>query len=440
MLYSLHEWNQMMLAPWRQAASMQAQWLRSPLNPGRDWLACKISAASLQLFEETTRHFPRPKWEIDHITLGDVEVPVVIEPVCEKTFGRLIHFQRDEKALRAARGGKASADPRVIIAAPMSGHYATLLRKTVLALLPNHEVFITEWADAKEVPLQSGRFDLNDFTDYMIDYLEAVGPKAHMLAVCQPGPAVLAAIAYMSKHDSPYLPATMTYMGSPIDARKSPTVTNRLAEKQPFEWFAQNMIYTVPAPHRGVLRRVYPGWLQLMSFMSMNPERHIESHWDYLKFLVEGEDAKAKRHRKFYDEYFAVCDMTEEFYLQTIRDVFQEYRLPLGEFVHRDEKIDLAAIRHVALMTVEGELDDISGIGQTQAAHDLCVNIPKDMRLDYVQKGAGHYGVFSGSKWREQICPKYARFIRRFFKESEERKLKQQSAGFQVIEGDRRSA
>ncbi len=441
MLYSLYEWNQMALAPWRISAAHGAQILRSPLNPFHEFLPAKISAASMEMFEALTRNYPRPEWNLPNFEIGAQKVPVEIETICNKPFGKLLHFARDPRALAKARGRNGGPDPRVLIVAPMSGHYVTLLKKTVLALLPDHEVYITDWADAREVPLSEGRFDLNSFTDYVIEFTHMVGPKAHILAVCQPGPSVLAAVSYMAAHDDPALPASMTFMGSPIDARKSPTVTNRLAEKQPFEWFAQNMIYTVPPPHRGVLRRVYPGWLQLMSFMSMNPDRHIASHWDYFKFMVDGEDAKAKRHRRFYDEYFAVCDMTEEFYLQTIRDVFQEYKLPKGTFEHCGEVIDPAVITNVALMTVEGGLDDISGIGQTQAAHDLCINIPQDMQLDYIQQDAGHYGVFSGSKWREQICPKYAKFIRRFFSVKEERAIRRQmeAAPFAVIEGGKKA-
>ncbi|MBT8471996.1 MAG: polyhydroxyalkanoate depolymerase, partial [Marinicaulis sp.] len=288
---------------------------------------------------------------------------------------------------------------------------ATLLRGTVEALLPDHDVYITDWINPRNVPITMGRFDLNDYIDYLIDDLRLIGPGAHAIAVCQPGPPLLAACAVMSEENDPARPASMTFMGSPIDTRKSPTTPNVLAQQRSYSWFANNMIYTVPAPYSGVMRRVYPGFVQLYSFLSMNSGRHLNAQYDYFQHLVEGDGDSADKHRSFYDEYLSVLDLTEEFYLQTIREVFQEHSLAEGKFMHRGQRVKLEAITDIALMTVEGENDDISGIGQTQAAHDLCVNIPSKMQLDYIQPKVGHYGVFNGSRWRNEIKPKLAAFI-----------------------------
>ena len=419
MLYAAYELGHLAVAPFRAFAHAAGEALESPGNPMRDSPAAKAAAAGSRVFEQATRRYGKPDWELETTEVGGHTVPVRVETVLDKPFGSLIRFRRDPEALKAA--GRTEPDPRVLIVAPMSGHYATLLRGTVQAMLPDHEVFITDWADARTVPVFQGRFDLNDYIDYLIEFLREIGPGAHALAVCQPGPALLAAAAVMAKANDPARPRTMTFMGSPIDARESPTVTNLLAEQRGFEWFERNMIQTVPAPHGGVTRRVYPGFVQLFSFMSMNAERHAEAQWDFFENLIRGDDDAAEKHVRFYDEYLSVCDLTAEFYLQTIKDVFQDYLLPRGLFTHRGELIDCGAITDIGLMTVEGELDDISGIGQTQAAHDLCANIPAADKIDYVQKGAGHYGVFNGSKWRGQIQPKLAAFIRDRFDGAEER-------------------
>lgn len=279
-------------------------------------------------------------------------------------------------------------------------------------MLPDHEVYITDWVDARHVPMMQGRFDLNDYIDYLIEFMRTIGPGVHGMAVCQPGPALLSAAAIMAEDEDPCRPSSITIMGSPIDTRRSPTTPNLLAQERDFSWFEQSMIYTVPAPYAGVMRRVYPGFVQLYSFLAMNSDRHMNAHYDYFQHLVEGDGDSADKHRTFYDEYLSVLDMTEEFYLQTIRDVFQEHKLPKGEFMHRGRLVRPEAIKDIALMTVEGENDDISGIGQTQAAHDLCVNIPDKMQLDYIQPGVGHYGVFNGSRWRKEIQPKVAEFMR----------------------------
>ncbi|MCQ8183834.1 polyhydroxyalkanoate depolymerase [Parvularcula maris] len=421
MIYSAFEAAQQMMAPVRQTAKFTAAMLDHPANPLRESVLAKSALAGHNVFEMATRRYTKPEWRLPFTVIDGHEVPVTVETVLEKPFGRLLRFRRDPETLAAVPG--IEPQPRMLIAAPMSGHHATLLRGTVEAMLPGHEVFITDWTDARDVPVLYGRFDLNTYIDYLIEFFEAIGPGAHAMAVCQPGPPLLAACAVMAEEDNPARPRTMTFMGSPIDARKSPTVTNLLAEQKAFEWFEENMIQTVPAPYAGMTRSVYPGFLQLTSFMSMNIERHVNATFDYYQNIVQGNDFAAKKHEVFYDEYLSVCDMTSEFYLQTIHDVFQEYLLPRGLFTHHGKIVDPGKIKDIALFTVEGELDDISGIGQTQAAHDICTSIPKKDRLDYVQKGAGHYGVFNGKRWREEIQPRLASFVADRFDAAEEREF-----------------
>ncbi|ADM08942.1 hypothetical protein PB2503_04337 [Parvularcula bermudensis HTCC2503] len=431
MLYTAYELGHQLLAPYNAAARTVAQTLESLLPEDAPSIAARPGLASLKVFDSLTRRYGKPDWQLPETYIDGHAVPVKIETVMEKPFGSLRRFVRDPDARRTA--GRSGPDPRVLIVAPMSGHYATLLRGTVAAMLPDHEVFITDWVDARTVPVFFGRFNLNDYIDYLIEFLQAIGPGAHTIAVCQPGPPLLAATAVMAAADDPATPRSMSIMGSPIDARRSPTVTNLLAEQRAFEWFEQNMIQTVPAPNAGVSRRVYPGFLQLYSFMSMNAERHSSAFWDYFENIMQGDNASVAKHEKFYDEYFSVCDMTAEFYLQTIRDVFQEYLLPRGLFFHRGDKVDCSKITKTGLLTIEGELDDISGIGQTQAAHDLCTSLSASDKQDYVQEGAGHYGVFSGSKWREVIQPRLAAFIRERFDEAEERKFLAEAAPLRAI-------
>lgn len=410
MLYSAFELAYAASAPARMAAGMGARFWRSPMNPAAGSWAARSTAAALDVVENLLRRYPKPEWGLEQTTVNGVDVPLDVKPIATKPFCTLLRFERDEAALRKARGSED--DPRVLIVAPLSGHYATLLRGTVEAMLPGHDVYITDWTDARAVPLTDGRFDLNDYVDYLIEFLRVIGPRAHAIAVCQPGPALLSAAAIMAEDNDPDRPASITLMGSPIDTRRSPTVPNTLSQERPLEWFERNMIYTVPAPYAGVMRRVYPGFVQLYSFLAMNSDRHLNAHYDYFQHLVEGDGDSAEKHRRFYDEYLSVMDMTEEFYIQTIREVFQEHSLADGKFMHRGRRVKPDAITDVALMTVEGELDDISGIGQTQAAHDLCKNIPQDKQTDYVQPGVGHYGVFNGSRWRNEIQPKLAAFIR----------------------------
>ncbi|MGE0407834.1 MAG: polyhydroxyalkanoate depolymerase [Amphiplicatus sp.] len=410
MLYAAYELGYAAVAPARVAAGLGAQVWRSPLNPIADsWLA-RTTAAALDVFENATRRYPKPEWGISETTVNGRSVPVAVEPAAKKSFATLLRFRRDEQALKAAGGG---GDPKVLIIAPLSGHYATLLRGTVEAMLPAHDVYITDWADARQVPISAGRFDLNDYIDYVIDFLKLIGPRAHAVAVCQPGPALLSATALLCEDDDPARPASITIMGSPIDARRSPTAPNLLANSRSYEWFERNMIYSVPPPYPGLLRRVYPGFVQLYSFLSMNSDRHLNAHYEYFQQLVEDDGDSAEKHRKFYDEYLSVLDMTEEFYLQTIKEVFQDFSLAEGKFMHRDRLVRPEAIVDAALLTIEGEKDDISGIGQTQAAHDLCVNLPAHLKVDYIQPKVGHYGVFNGSRWRTEIQPKIQDFIRK---------------------------
>lgn len=414
MLYHAYELNHAAMAPFREVADFSKRLFESPLNPFAKTFAGKSLSAAFDLFESVTRRYGKPKWGLTHTEINGVSVPVKDRAIWQKPFCRLIHFERDALALEQARGYK-QADPRVLLIAPLSGHYATLLRRTVESFLPDHEVFISDWEDARQVPMVIGRFDLNDYIDYVMDMLHVVGPNTHIVGICQPGPPVLAAVSLMSEAGDPNLPASMTFMGSPIDPRESPTLPNILAKERTYDWFRDNVIYPVPLPNPGFMRPVYPGFLQLGGFISMNKERHVNAHRDFFNHLVEGDCDSVAKHREFYDEYLAVLDLTSEFYLQTIRDVFQEFKLPKREFFHRGRLVKPDAITRVALMTVEGENDDISGIGQTQAAHELCCNIPELMKLDYVQPGVGHYGVFSGKRYRQEIQPRMRDFYRKHF-------------------------
>ncbi|WP_269715012.1 polyhydroxyalkanoate depolymerase [Caulobacter sp. NIBR2454] len=410
MLYALHEAAYYASQPMRMAALAARDFWSSPLNPGANSRWGRSLFAGADLFANVTRRYGKPAWGIDKVEVNGVEVRVRPTTVWQSPWCKLVQFDRDMADMRKA--GKMQLDPAVLIVAPLSGHYATLLRGTVEALLPDHAVFITDWSNARDVPMMEGRFDFHDYIDHIRQMLSVLGGRAHVVAVCQPGPPVLAAAALMAEDNDPSRPRTMTFMGSPIDARLSPTVTNQLAEQKPFTWFQSNMIHTVPAPYPGAMRRVYPGFVQLASFMSMNLERHQDAHRQYFDDLVKGDGDQADKHLVFYDEYLSVLDLTEEFYLQTIDIVFQNYALPKGELRHRGRLVKPSAISDIGLMTVEGELDDISGIGQTQAAHELCSGLPETMKLDYIQPGVGHYGVFNGRRFREEIVPRMRDFIR----------------------------
>ncbi|MCR9194184.1 MAG: polyhydroxyalkanoate depolymerase [Hyphomonas sp.] len=402
MLYTLVEMNRAALAPMRLLAKGAMQSLEHPLNPFKNTAFGRATHAASSVFERATRYYGKPEWQIPHTEIDGELRAVTPVTTWSTNWCNLVHFETQ---------GTPVGRPRLLICAPLSGHFATLLRGTVEAFLPTHEVYITDWTDAKMAPVWYGRFDLDDYIDHVRFALQHIGGGAHVVAVCQPGPAVLAAISMMSEDGDAALPSSMTFMGSPIDARKSPTVPNLLAEERSFEWFREKMIYTVPAPWPGMMRRVYPGFVQLTSFMHMNWDRHVDAQARFFDHLVEGDEDSAEKHRVFYDEYLAVLDLTEEFYLQTIRRVFREHRLARGKFKYRGERlVNPGKITDVGLMTVEGEKDDISGIGQTQAAHDLCTGIPDKMQTDYIQPGVGHYGVFNGRRFESEIVPRINKF------------------------------
>jgi len=404
-MYWFYEVSLAALNPARAYADATRLYFKSPVNPLSFTTFGKSMAAALELFERSTRRYGRPEWRIDSTLVGGERVPVQIATVWERPFCKLLHFERS--MLHPPR----RPQPKVLIVAPMSGHYPTLLRGTVEAFLPNHEVYLTEWVDARMVPLADGAFDLDDYIDYVISILHKLQGETHVIAVCQPSVPVLAAVALMEAEDDPYLPNSMVLMGGPIDTRRNPTAVNRLAEQRGTDWFRRNVITKVPFPNPGFMRDVYPGFLQLNGFMSMNLDRHLEAHKDLFMHLVQGDGDSAQKHREFYDEYLAVMDLAAEFYLQTVDTVFVRHALPKGTMKHRGIPVDPERIHRVALMTVEGEHDDISGVGQTEAAHELCINIPSDRRIHYLQPAVGHYGVFNGSRFRAEIAPRIADFV-----------------------------
>lgn len=408
MLYAAYEMTHAAVGPWRAAAIAARRMMDPAINPAAFTPPVRAYSAALDMFERATRRFGKPDWGITETMAGDCAVPVRIEAVREKPFCSLIRFHRSESHMPKER----QSDPRVLIVAPLSGHYATLLRGTVQAMLPEHDVYVTDWKDARMVPLSKGRFGLEDYTDYVKEFIKVLGPDLHVMAVCQPGPAVLAAASMMAEDNDPAQPASVTLMGSPIDTRLSPTVPNELATSRDLEWFERKVIMSVPWPNPGMFRRVYPGFLQLTGFMHMNMDRHVNAHLQLFRHMIAGDGESADAHRDFYDEYMSVLDMTEEFYLETIKVVFQNHDLPDGRMKHRGRLVRPQAIRRTALMTVEGERDDISGVGQTQAAHDLCVNVPAEMRNRLVHPRVGHYGIFNGRRWREEIQPEIRDFIR----------------------------
>jgi poly(3-hydroxybutyrate) depolymerase len=406
MLYAFHELAYHSATPFRIGAKMAREFWTSPFNPASDTAIGRTAYASAEVFESLTRRYGKPDWGLETLEIDGKPVRTTEQIVWSSPWCRLVRFARNIGDLK--RAGKPAAAPAVVIVAPLSGHYATLLRGTVETFLQDHDVYVADWTNARQVPMLEGRFDFNDYIDHVRDMLAAAGPRAHVVGVWPP---VLAACAVMAAENDPNRPASMTFMGSPIDARLSPTVTNQLAEEKPFTWFRSNMIHTVPWPYPGVGRRVYPGFVQLYSFMSMNEDKHVDAHRRYFESLVEGDGDGVEKHEQFYDEYLSVLDLTEEFYLQTIDIVFQQHLLPRGLLQHRGETVDLTAITDIGLATIEGEMDDISGVGQTQAAHGLTPNIPDDRRLLYVQPKVGHYGVFNGRRFREEIYPRVRDFI-----------------------------
>ncbi len=406
MLYHLYELTRAALGPARMAADSCGIAMRNPFNPLSHTSVGRGTAAACELVERTTRQYKKPEFGIRSTETSRGCVAVREEIVWQQPFCRLIHFRRDLPEAVIAR------QPRVLIVAPMSGHYATLLRGTVKAMLPDHDVYITDWVDARQVPLASGTFDLSSYIDYVIAMIRLFGGDVHVMAVCQPSVPVLAAVADMETRDDPFVPRSMTLMGGPVDTRVNPTLVNELAEKRGTGWFARNVISAVPWPHAGYGRAVYPGFLQLTGFMTMNLDRHINAHKELFFHLVKGDGDSAEKHKEFYDEYLAVMDLTAEFFLQTVDVVFVRHALARGEMTHRGRRIDPGAIRRTALMTIEGEKDDITGLGQCHAAHGLCAGLPRAKRVHWLQPGVGHYGIFNGSRFRAEIAPRIAAFMR----------------------------
>jgi len=396
MLYSLYEAQHTALAPLRVVADFYRGWFGNPFSPFAYLPLARRLAATSDLFLRVTDRYEKPDWNIEG---AEMEVAL------EKPFCTLLRFSTKNSSRKKAK---------VLLVAPLSGHHATLLRDTVRSLLPEHDVWVTDWVDARMVPLTAGPFHFADYVDYVREWITLLSdekrPCVHVVSVCQPTVPVLAAVSLMSFNEEP-APKTMVMMGGPIDARRSPTAVNNLALKKPYSWFEHNVIHRVPPKYPGYMRQVYPGFLQHLGFVAMNPQRHLFAHWDYFNHLMVGDGESAEQHRRFYDEYNAVLDMPAEYYLDTVKAVFQDFALPKGRMFVREELVRPQAIRAPALLTIEGELDDISGNGQTEAAHVLCLNIPRARRAHYVAPGVGHYGIFSGRRWREMVFPRVRDFI-----------------------------
>jgi len=395
------------MAPLRMAAKYGHHFWTNSANPITNTELGRSYAASLEMFERLTRRYGKPEFAITTAEVDGKSCAVQEDVVWEKPFCRLLHFNRQFDV--------APTDPKqhqkILIVAPMSGHYATLLRGTVESMLPHGDVYITDWVDARDVPSSKGSFDLDDYIDYIVEMIHHLGENVHVMAVCQPTVPVLAAVSLMHQRNDKLLPASMILMGGPIDTRRNPTTVNKLATERGIDWFRRHVIVRVPLPNAGFMRRVYPGFLQLSGFMTMNLDRHVDAHRELFRHFVEGDGDSAEKHEEFYDEYMSVMDLTAEFYLQTVDKVFVKQALPKGEFTYRDQLIKPAAITHTALMTVEGEKDDISGIGQSEAAHELCTGLPEDMRDHHLQEKVGHYGVFNGSRFRAHIVPRLVAFM-----------------------------
>lgn len=405
MLYQLHEMQRAFLTPFAAFTDAGSQLFSSPYSPLAYTPISRQMAAGYELMTRIGKEYQKPAWNLPTTEIKGKSVRVIEGVAMDKPFCRLLHFQRDVR--HAGRD-----DPKVLLVAPLSGHHATLLRDTVRALLPAHDVYVTDWVDARMVPLSAGPFHLNDYVRYVQDFIRHLGPDVHVISVCQPTVPVLAAVSLMASANDPCQPRSMVMMGGPIDPRQSPTQVNRLATTKPYAWFENQVIHPVPPRYPGAGRKVYPGFLQHAGFMAMNPDRHMKSHYDFYLDLLRGDDSDAEAHRRFYDEYNAVLDMPAEFYLDTIRMVFQEFQLPNGTWEVDGKLVRPADIKNVALFTIEGELDDISGQGQTRAAIKLCKNILAERKMHYTAPNCGHYGIFSGRRWREMICPKIAEFIR----------------------------
>ena len=404
-LYSLYDLSHIVLTPIQMGAEFARDVFQSPLNPLSDTFAGRVVAADAEMASRLTRRFEQPSFDIDDVVIDGKKNSVAEKHLMDLPFCRLKHFE--------VKGAPKNRS-KILLAAPISGHFSTLLRGTVEALLPHHDVYITDWKNSRNVALKEGYFDLDDCIDYYMQFMKELGPNVHVLAVCQPSVPVLLATALLNKHDKKKAPRSITLMGGPIDTRINPTEVNRLAMTRPLEWFERNAISVVPPWYEGALRQVYPGFLQLTGFLSMNLDRHIDSYFNYYLQLVKGDGQSAKKHREFYNEYLAVMDIPAEFYLQTVERVFQQHLLPDRKYVWRGEIVDPASITETALLCIEGELDDISAAGQTEAALDLCNKLPQDMKRYHLQNQAGHYGLFNGTRWREEVRPLLTDFILEF--------------------------
>ena len=402
MLYSLFEAQHAALAPMRLMAELSRGWFGHPFSPFTLSPLAKEITASSDLFLRVTNRYEKPKWGLDTTTVNGREVPVEEEVTLHKPFCRLIHFKR---------AASSKDDRKILVVAPLSGHHSTLLRDTVRTMLPDNDVYVTDWVDARMVPMSAGPFHLDDYVDYVREFIRLLSPNLNVVSVCQPTVPVLAAMSLMAEDKEPDLPRTMIMMGGPIDARKSPTAVNNLATKRPYSWFEQTLIQRVPMKYPGYSRRVYPGFLQHLGFVAMNPDRHMDAHWDYYNQLVANDGDSADAHRRFYDEYNAVLDMPAEYYLDTIRRVFQEFQLPQGRMFVHEQWVRPEKITKTALFTIEGEHDDISGNGQTEAAHGLCTGVPASKREHFLVPDVGHYGIFSGRRYREIIYPRMRAFM-----------------------------
>ena len=400
MLYQAYQNHMDLTEPWRSGAASALRYLNLVPQGVSDQLFSRLVAA-LDLISRSSLTYTRPAYGIDRVQVGNRELAVTEEVVYATPFGSLLRFKKED----------APEQPRLLLVAPMSGHFATLLRGTVKTLLQDHDVYITDWHNPRDIPVNAGRFGLDDYTGHLIDFLGQLGPRPHMVAICQPSVSALAAAAIMCEDDHPSRPATLTLMAGPIDTRIMPTKVNAFAKSKPLRWFESNLISYVPLQCKGALRKVYPGFVQLTAFVSMNLERHIKQHLDLHNHLVKGEKEKAESIKTFYDEYFAVMDLPAEFYIETVRDVFQDHLLPQGRLTFHGRPVNPAAIGRMGLMTVEGEKDDICSIGQTLAAQDLCTGVRAYRRVHHMQAGVGHYGVFSGKKWNNEIYPLLRDFI-----------------------------
>ena len=400
MMYQAYQNHMDLTAPWRTGASAALKYLNLVPQGVSDKVFGRLASA-LELISRSSLTYARPDYAIGTVMVGNREFQVTEQVAYATPFGSLLHFKKLD----------SPEQPRLLLVAPMSGHFATLLRSTVKTLLQDHDVYITDWHNPRDIPLGDGRFGLEDYTDHLIEFLNQIGPRTHMVAICQPSVSALAAAAVMAEDNHPARPATLTLMAGPIDTRIQPTKVNEFAKSKPIKWFEKNLINYVPFQCKGAFRQVYPGFVQLTAFVSMNLERHIKQHIDLAQHIAKGEKEKAEIIKTFYDEYFAVMDLPAEFYIETVRDVFQDHLLPQGKLMHRGRPVNPAAIKRMGLMTVEGEKDDICSIGQTLAAQDLCTGVRAYRRVHHMQAGVGHYGVFSGRRWNNEIYPLLRDFV-----------------------------